>query len=308
MLGYDSDRIVADEGRPAGDHLVKHAPQRIEIANRARLAAHRLLRRHVASRAHHHPGHGEATAVQRDGEPEVTDLRRAVLAQPDIPGLEVAVDNPACVRVLQCLGYLVGHAQRLPEGQAVVSGLLQQAGQISSRHVLRDDVRLRAPAQIVLFADVEDGDDVRMVAEATHGLCLPAHACKTGLVQTLGLDQRKRYVAVQLRVMRQVNSLARTLAQETLDLVSPRGERGGQVDGWLRGRSARDRLGSRRRRGRGRAAGAARIAEAGAGSQLSAATAAARLQGRAARVAKSGVFAVLVVTGLTEHFSPGAVE
>ena len=40
-------RLVADEGRPAADHLVEHRAEAVEVAARRDLAAHRLLRRHV---------------------------------------------------------------------------------------------------------------------------------------------------------------------------------------------------------------------------------------------------------------------
>ena len=52
-----------------------------------------------------------------------------------------------------------------------------------------------------LLADVEDGDDVRVVAEPAHRLRLALHAREARLVEALGLDQANGDVAVEPRVV-----------------------------------------------------------------------------------------------------------
>ena len=112
-------------------------------------------------------------------------------------------------------------ASRLGDRQAVARRFVEQPVEVAAAHVLRDDVRLPA-----VVADVEDGDDVRVVAEASHRLRFALDACEAGVVQALGLDQRDRDVAVELRVVREVDLLAAALAEEALDGVSALGERG----------------------------------------------------------------------------------
>ena len=65
-----------------------------------------------------------------------------------------------------------------------------------------------------LVAGVEHGHDVRVVAEAPHRLRLALHAGEPVGVEAFGLDQGERHVAVQLRVVREVDALAPALAEE----------------------------------------------------------------------------------------------
>ena len=97
------------------------------------------------------------------------------------------------------------------QGGSMVNGFLNQALDVATSHELGDDVRL--PALLLLSLsqnweragvrarrlgpEVEDGDDVRVRAEPAHGLRLALDAVAAGIVETLGLDQRKRDVAVQ---------------------------------------------------------------------------------------------------------------
>ena len=104
-------------------------------------------------------------------------------------------------------------------GSRWLSAPPQQPFDVAALHVLADDVGLA-----VLVADVVDGDDVRMVAEAAHRLRLAADARQPVGVQPLGLDHGEGHVAVELRVVGQVDPLAAALAQEALDLVAAAGE------------------------------------------------------------------------------------
>ena len=67
-----------------------------------------------------------------------------------------------------------------------------------------------------LFAEVEDGDDVRMGAEPAHRLRLARDALAADVVEALGLDQREGDVAVEQCVVGEVDLLLAALAEERL--------------------------------------------------------------------------------------------
>ena len=80
----DGRRVVAAERRLAGDQLVQHAAERVEVGARRDFAAERLLRRHVRDRADEHAVHRQPRLLEGDGEAEVADLGRAVGGEPDV--------------------------------------------------------------------------------------------------------------------------------------------------------------------------------------------------------------------------------
>jgi hypothetical protein len=65
-----------------------------------------------------------------------------------------------------------------------------------------------------------------VIAELPHGLGLSLHAGQACFIEAVSLDHSDCYVAVQLRVVRQVDLLAAALAQEALDGVAAIGEGG----------------------------------------------------------------------------------
>src|SRR5437868_4918964 len=75
--------------------------------------------------------------------------------------------------------------------------------------VLRDDER-----RATIVAGIEDGDDMRVVAESAHRLRFASDADDAVGVESVGLDQREGDVAVELRVVGEVDALLRTLAEE----------------------------------------------------------------------------------------------
>ena len=115
-----AERGLAGEREAAGDRLVEHDPQGVEVARGARLAPFHLLRRHV--------GRGAAPEVAalrvRDpplsptpaGEAEVGDHgadRLALSGDHHVAALEVAVDDPGRVRGVQGCRHLAGERERL---------------------------------------------------------------------------------------------------------------------------------------------------------------------------------------------------
>ena len=120
----DGLRSGTAEGRLAGDHLVGHRAQRIDVGARVhRLLAHRLLGRHVLRRSQAQPRLRHALAARllhRQGNAEVGHQRVLVARtalQENVLGLDVAVNHPAFVRVLQRTRHLARDLHRIRNRQ-----------------------------------------------------------------------------------------------------------------------------------------------------------------------------------------------
>ncbi len=204
VLADHRRRVVAHERRPACDHLVEHAAKRVQVGARRYLTSQGLFWRHVRNRAHKHPLHRQPRLVQRNCQPEVADLWRAVAIKPDIPRLEVPVYHVLSMGVHQAAAHPSSDFQCAFHRQREVQPIHRAAG-----HVLRDDVPLPG-----VVADVVNGDDMGMVAQASHRLCFPLHARDPRFVKPFRLDDGDGHIAVQLLVVRQVDPLASALAEE----------------------------------------------------------------------------------------------
>ena len=119
-------QAVALERRMAGQQVIQRAAERINVgADVGLLGVERLLRRNVVGRAHHlaalgQPGIGRLFAGGL-GQAEVENLDDVLLAhdrQHQVVGLDVAMDHPFVMGVLQSQGDLlnvergIGHRQR----------------------------------------------------------------------------------------------------------------------------------------------------------------------------------------------------
>ena len=215
VLRDDRHRVVAEERRAAGHHFVRHAAERVEVAAGVRLAAQRLLRRHVGDGADHHPFHRQAERSSDTARPKSPILAVPSAVSQMLPGLRSRWMMPrscACARPC-CTCCAIRIASGIGSRRSGV--LVEHPVEIAAAHVLRDDVRLPA-----VIADVEDGHDVRVVAEAAHRLGLALDAGQSCVVQAFGLDHRDGDVSVQLFVVREVDLLAPALAEEALDDVA----------------------------------------------------------------------------------------
>ena len=167
------DGIVADEGRPAGQHLVEHDAERIEIGALIDQAVHapglfggdvRKLgvepRRHTRMCAASHAGGGL----------EVNQRGVSALVDHDVPGIDVAVDDAPLVQPDQRLGKLDGDGQEPldryvaamePFLQVLRAGILhgQRGATIhrAERDRPYDAGHIEAGEQVVLQPEPRDG-------------------------------------------------------------------------------------------------------------------------------------------------------
>jgi hypothetical protein len=127
----------AGEGRLAGEHLVQHGAERVDVRARRDLPlAHRLLGTHVVRRPETHPGLGHPRAARLargEGNPEIRHERLPIVQQ-DVLGLDVPVHHVVPVRVVECPGHLlgdskrVGHRELFLAGEPVAEGLALDVG------------------------------------------------------------------------------------------------------------------------------------------------------------------------------------
>ena len=102
-LRVDSGRRAL-ERRAAGEHLVEDRAQGVDVGGGRDVGgrAAGLLGGHVARRAHDVAGAGQARlALHQLGQAEVGDLRDALVGEHDVGRLDVAVDDPVLVGVVE---------------------------------------------------------------------------------------------------------------------------------------------------------------------------------------------------------------
>jgi len=199
----------------------------------------RLLGRHVERRTDGHAFEAAFRTTEGARQAEVAELREAVLGQPDVLRLHVAVNDAVAVRVLESLEHLIGDAEHGLDRQTVLARAKQAAAERPSGHVLAHHI-----GDAVFLAAVVDRHDSRVVGEARDRAGLEIDARQSGRVESVGTDERDRDVAVEARVAREIDALVRALAEEAAHAITAGGNRrrrGGDGDGFRR----RLRLGQR---------------------------------------------------------------
>ena len=111
--------VSAEKGTDPGDRLDEHEAERVDVG----LAVHRLalglLGRGVAGRAEHCALRlGPGRLGEGAGQAEVGDAEAAVVAEEQVGRLDVAVHEPAAVRVVEGPGGLQADEERLRQAQA----------------------------------------------------------------------------------------------------------------------------------------------------------------------------------------------
>ena len=146
------------KGQPAGKHLVNHTAQRKQIAAGIQFLTFGLLRRHKIRCACEHPRRCQVrVAIGDTNQTKIQYSNFAVgLSNPNIGGLDVAMDQLLAVGSLQTLGDLNRKAANLRFFQWPFTQ------QQTLKRFTREPAH-RDPSQTILLADLIDGDHIFMV-------------------------------------------------------------------------------------------------------------------------------------------------
>ena len=161
---------------PSGSHLIEHRAQRKKVGARVEHFTARLLGRHVRHRSHCQPRAGQIFFIlrrqrlrvrvagrfslgmlfgQQLGEAEVEDFCMAALGHKKIGGLDVAVDDPFCMRRVQRVGNLDPNLQLLLNPQRLSGNAVLQRLPLQIFH---GDERFSLILRYLI-----NGADIRMV-------------------------------------------------------------------------------------------------------------------------------------------------
>ena len=156
MLERNRHARVGAERYGARQHFVADDAQGIEIAAAVELDSLDLFGTHVARRTDQHARYRErSTAVHGTRDAEIGEYGRAVLAEQDVLGLDVAMHEALAMGDVQCTAQRDAHVHDLLRAATPTQNPLLEvaAGQIFHRQVV---VRL-------MLADVEHRNDGRMM-------------------------------------------------------------------------------------------------------------------------------------------------
>ena len=148
---------LAEERHPAGEALVQHEAERVEVGATVEAAAADLLGRQVLGRAHHDVVAGEVVVAGLEtlGDAEVGEQHPAVGGDQDVARLDVAVHEPGAVR-----GVERGGDARADVDRELGAEPLLRVEQLAQALAV-DELHHDGLAALVL-EHVVDGDDVRV--------------------------------------------------------------------------------------------------------------------------------------------------
>ena len=146
-------------GQRAGEHLIEHNAERIEVAAGVRLKTLGLLGRDIVHGADGRVGSAAAVFVLKGGDAEISHLGDAVAVDHNVLRLNIAMHDAVLMRVLERLCDLRGKEERLRRGELPLAGdILLERDAFDQLH---DDILHRER-----MAHIVHRDDVRM---AEHG-------------------------------------------------------------------------------------------------------------------------------------------
>ena len=154
-LRRDLRERLEPERRLAGQQLVEHGAERVDVGRGAHVLAERLLGSQVCRGAEHGARQGQARGLDSPCDPEVRDLEHAVAPEQEVLRLHVPMDEARVVGVLERRGRLAPEPGRLVGLEPAAPR--EQVGDRLAVDELHHDVR---PA--LVLARVEDPDDVRV--------------------------------------------------------------------------------------------------------------------------------------------------
>ncbi len=122
--------VLAAEGKPPGNHLEQHHPQRPDIRAPVRSLAQSLFRRHVGHRSQTRSRLREPRSIGQQGDPEIADFDLPFGTQQNIRAFYIPVDDFVLVSLLQSLGNLSAYGDSLLERERTRLDPLAQAGAV----------------------------------------------------------------------------------------------------------------------------------------------------------------------------------
>ena len=218
VLHRHGDLVLAVERHVAGEHLEEHDAQRVDVGLRPDRVPERLLGRDVVRRAEHPAVGRQPVLVERAGDPEVRDLRRALDVDEDVLRLDVAVHDVARMRCIERPRDLDGVGDGLRHGQPAEApdARLERL----ALDVLEDDVGEDLPARIALFPGVDDLDDVGVV-ELRDGTRLAAESLElVGVPRDVAVHELDRDRPLEDGVERAVDRRHAPRADHRIDAVA----------------------------------------------------------------------------------------
>ena len=159
--------VFADKRLAIGEALVKDGAERPDVATLVGRLAAKLFRRHVGKRPEQTAGLSLG-GIHDARDPEVHDFDGAIGGDHDVSRLDIAMNHPAAVSVIECAASLDEVAELLRQGQ---------------RQTRRDHLFEAFPLQVlhgdkrraVRFGEFVDGDDIGMLQQS-RGLGLAMEA------------------------------------------------------------------------------------------------------------------------------------
>ena len=192
--------------------LVQHAGERVTVGAGVDVLTADLLRGDVVERPHYLPGLGRV-AAELLGDPEVRQVRVAVLVDEHVGGLDVAMHEPAPVRGVERARDLGEDVERALGRQPALPA--QQRSHVAAVDEAHREVQLP-----VVLAGLIDRDDVRMVQGGGKARLLEEAAPEQLVPGQLGRDQLQRHRALEREVGRPVDNAHAAATDHRLDLVA----------------------------------------------------------------------------------------
>ena len=221
LVGH-RDRAVADEGWPAGEQLVELAPGGVDVgAGVDRLTAG-LLGGEVLRRPHDRCGLGHRVRRVGDGagDAEVHHLHVAGRGEHHVAGLDVAVDDPGAVAVVEGREYAGGDLESTL-GQDLAT-FADDVAQGAPGDVLHHDVGLGDVAAVGrhLLAGVVDRHDRRVVEGGRRLGLTPEPRLEGGVAGEVGAQALDRDGAAEPHVGALANLGHAAASEELAHLVA----------------------------------------------------------------------------------------
>jgi hypothetical protein len=210
--------ITRAERELAREHLEEQHAEGVQVRQRPRLFAPRLLRRHVLGRAEHRALRREPRIPRDASETEVEDLDEvfsaAALREQDVVALEIAVHDAEVVGTGQRGAHLLEDVDAARDGHRPAGQLRRER---RAHEVLHHEIELA----LLRLADVVDVDDVRVIDAVGRPRFAQHPGTEVRLAAQIGADQLQRDHAIDEHVARAVDDAHAPFAEARFEPVSP---------------------------------------------------------------------------------------